>query len=166
MNVDEAYDVINRLSVEWAYVRDWPDEKTARWVHDVQELDYQRACRAVKLCIDEHPHAPAWAQFKEAYRTVSWQQLAPERQPPKPGRELGEGMLPVKESMRRLRELRRVLAKDDSARLAHNHHRGAAKCPVCSLHDHDAAGNHVKDCRRCKASGKAIYLHLVTPEDQ
>lgn len=166
MNFDQAYDIIRLLAVEWPYVRDWPEEKSARWVQDVQELDYERACRAVKLCMDEHPHAPAWAQFKEAYRTVSWQQLAPERQPVQPSRELGSGVLPVKETIRRLREVRRILAKDDTAKLTHNHLRGLDKCPVCSLHDHDALGEHLRDCRRCKATGKAWYLHLVTPEGE
>lgn len=164
MNVDEAYDVINRLSVEWHYVRDWPDEKTARWVQEVQALDYQRACSAVKVCMDEHQHAPAWAQFREAYRTVSWQALAPERQPARPALPAA-GLLDVKENVRRLREIRRIIAKDEAGRLTHNHHRGIDRCPVCSLHDHDAQGDHAKGCRRCKSTGDAWYLHLVTPED-
>lgn len=165
MNVDEAYDVINRLAIEWPYVRDWPDEKTAQWVHDVQELDYERARRAVNVCREQHAHAPAWAQFREAYRTVSWQALAPERQPVQRRPELEAGYLPKAESIRRLRMVRQILAKDENAGLQHNHHRGALHCPICGKHDHDTDGKHTKDCRRCKATGKAWY-QILTETDQ
>lgn len=163
MNVDEAYDVVNRLSIEWPYVRDWPDEKTAEWVQDVQELDYQRALRAIKLCREQHQHAPAWAQFREAYRTVSWQALAPERQEARAALPAA-GVLPAAESLRRLKAVRKILT-GDPGRAEHDHRRGAAGCPMCSKHTADDSGHHHPErCARCKTNGQAIYQVIAEPD--
>ena len=150
MNFDEAFDVIRQLAVEWPQIRDWTDEKAQSWVDDLQHLDYERATAAVKRCRDEHHYLPSWAQFREAYRTVTYQQMAPERQPYT--KELRSGVLDRQETARRIRRVRDLLAERP-----HDHRRGSANCPTCGRHEIHEGAHRPERCVRCKKVADEAY---------
>lgn len=145
MNFDESFDIIRQLAIEWTQVKDWPDEKIQQWVQDIQELDYGRATQAVRACRETHTFPPAWAEFSEAYRTVTYQALAPERQTPRPA--IGAGYIPANESAARVRALRGILAAGD---LTHDHRRGIDNCPICRRHEAPGGIHRPEHCVGCK----------------
>lgn len=164
MTRDEAIWVIAFIMEAWPSAQQWTDRQCEMWIADLEDLDFGRASDAIKACRNEHHFTPSWAQFKEAYRTVTWQQLAPERQ--SPTRAIEAGYLPRAESVRRVRELKGILSKASPAMSEHNHKRGVSACPICGAHDRDEHGRHNPDhCSRCKTIAKDTYRELGGPRD-
>lgn len=156
MNRDEAINVIATIMDCWTAAQEWTDRQAEMWIKDLEPLEYQRAMSAVHACRDEHHFIPSWAQYREAYRTVTWQQLDPERNPPATMM-IEARLLPKSENARRVRllkaHLRQQRRPDD-----HDHTKGLRNCPVCGQHDVNAQGLHKPEhCARCKELSRVVF---------
>lgn len=117
------------------------------WRADLTPLDAVMAGQALQDLRDAETYRPTWAAFREVYGAKVRQahmRSAGESGLPEPQAEQGT---PVTER----------LANVHAARIdQHDHRNGHLRCPVCSLHDHDAHGEHTSDCQRCKTIGRAL----------